>query len=126
MPHRGRIRATQSQRFFDGVSQPIPAVALAEPEQLNHLPRACLWAVKLAESVPQTVEILRPAPALAQLLERARSCQRARLPSQHVEIVLQIEHLLIAREIAFVPRHALPLLPNLEIGRQQLHVRVPA
>ena len=40
--------------------------------------------------------------------------------------MLQIEHLLLTGVAALVPRHALPLLPNFDIGRQQLHARARA
>ena len=96
MPYRGRIRAAERQRFFDSFSEPIPAVSLAQPEQLDHRPRARLWAVPFPQALPQTVEAFRPAPAFAPLLQRTRSCQCARLALQHVKIVLQIEHLFVA------------------------------
>src|SRR5438445_8756400 len=93
MPYCGRIRAAERQRFFDSFSEPIPAVPLPSAEQLDHRPRARLWAVPFPQALPQTVEAFRPAPAFAPLLQRTRSCQCARLALQHVKIVLQIEHL---------------------------------
>src|SRR5438093_1359015 len=107
MPYRGRIRAAERQRFFDSFSEPIPAVPLAQPEQLDHRPRARLWAVPFPQALPQTVEAFRPAPAFAPLLQRTRSCQCARLALQHVKIVLQIEHLFVAGGTTLVSRHAL-------------------
>src|SRR5437773_9842452 len=126
MPYRGRIRAAERQRFFDSFSEPIPAVSLAQPEQLDHRPRARLWAVPFPQALPQTVEAFRPAPAFAPLLQRTRSCQCTRLALQHVKIVLQIEHLFVAGGTTLVSRHALSLLPNFDIGRQQLHPRTSA
>src|SRR5438128_9009556 len=126
MPYRGRIRAAERQRFFDSFSEPIPAVPLAQPEQLDHRPRARLWAVPFPQALPQTVEAFRPALAFAPLLQRTRSCQCARLALQHVKIVLQIQHLLVAVGTTLVSRPALSLLPNFDIGRQQLHPRSSA
>lgn len=88
MPNRSRIRAAQRQRLLDRLSQPLPAVAFTQREQLDHLPRACLRPVPLAQALPQTVEALRPAPALFPLRERTRSRQRPRLALQHIEVVL--------------------------------------
>src|SRR5207248_10607860 len=70
IPSRGGIRAAERQRFFDSFSEPIPAVSLAQPEQLDHRPRARLWAVPFPQALPQTVEAFRPAPAFAPLLQR--------------------------------------------------------
>src|SRR5438105_14145376 len=95
-PHRRRIRAAARQRFSDSFSEPTPAVSLAQPEQLDRRPRARRWAVPCPQALPQTVEAFRPAPPFAPLLQRTRSCQCARLALQHVEIVLQIEHLFVA------------------------------
>ena len=85
-----------------------------------------MFAVSFLQALPEPVEALRPASAFAPLLQRTRSRQRSRFLLQHVEIVLQIEHLLIATETALVPRHALPLLPDLDIGRQQFRLRTRA
>src|SRR2546422_4057189 len=126
MPYCGRTRAAERQRFFDSFSEPIPPVRLAQPEKLDHGPCARLWAVPFPQALPQTVEAFRPAPAFAPLLQRTRSCQCARLALQHVKIVLQIEHLFVAGGTTLVSRHALSLLPNFDIGRQQLHPRLSA
>src|ERR1017187_8219589 len=122
MSHRGCIRATQGQRLLHRLLQAFPTVPLAEREQLDHLPRAWVFAMPFLQTQPQPVETLRPPSAFAPLPQRTRSRQRSRFLLQHVEIVLQIEHLLIAPETALVPRHALPFLPDLDISRQQFRL----
>src|SRR6266545_3259996 len=75
------------------------------------------------QTKPEPVETLWPASAFPPLPQWTRSRQRSRFLLQHVEIVLQIEHLLVATETALMPRHALPFLPDLDIGRQQFRLR---
>ncbi len=104
-----------------------PSPAACPAQQLDHRPRARLLGHAAPSALPQPVETLRPAPALPPLLQRRRTGQRSRLSLQHVQVMLQIQHLLVAPEAALVPRHALPLVPDLHIGRQQsrLAVRLP-
>src|ERR1035441_1019976 len=99
MSHRGCIRATQGQRLLHRLLQAFPTVPLAEREQLDHLPRAWVFAMPFLQTQPQPVETLRPPSAFAPLPQRTRSRQRSRFLLQHVEIVLQIENLLIAPDV---------------------------
>src|SRR5437667_7962750 len=110
----------------DNLLQLVPPVVFAKCAYRDHLPRAWVFAVSFLQALPEPVETLRPASAFAPLPQRTRSRQSSRFLLQHVEIVLQIEHLLIAAETALVPRHALPLLPDLDISRQQFRLRTRA
>src|SRR6266853_2784493 len=85
-----------------------------------------MFAVSFLQALPEPVETLRPASAFAPLPQWTRSRQRSRFLLQYIEIVLQIEHLLIATETALVPRHALQFLPDLDIRRQQFRLRTRA
>src|SRR6266700_2735802 len=82
-----------------------------------------MFAVSFLQALPEPVETLRPASAFTPLPQRTRSRQRSWFLLQHIEIVFQIEHLLIAAETTLVPRHALPFLPDLDIRRQQFRLR---
>ena len=75
---------------------------MREPEQLDHLPGSGLLAVSLHHRLPDLVEARRPETRLPSLLQRLRSRQRARLPIQDIEVMLQIRNLLLATITALV------------------------
>ena len=114
MPDRGNIVTAERERLLDRGSQPAPAIAGSELKQFDHLPRALLTAMAHVQPMPQPVEGLGPAPCLAPLGQCRRSGQCAGLALQHIQVVLQIEHLLLAAEAAFVASHAPPFVPQLD------------
>ena len=50
-------------------------------------------------------------------LQRLRPCQRARLVAQHIEVMLEIEHMLAAAVTALVTGDQATGLPDLDVQR---------
>ena len=74
------------------------------------------------ESLPESVVGCRPAALRAPLLERRGPGQRARFAREHVEVVLEVEHLAVLSVTALVRGHALPLVPDLDREREDANV----
>jgi hypothetical protein len=113
MPDGGNILTAERECLLYCGSQLTPAIAGSELQQLDHLPRALLTTMARVQPMPPPVEGLWPAPCLAPLGQCSRPGQCAGLALQHIQVVLQIEHLLLAAEAAFVPRHTPALMPQL-------------
>jgi hypothetical protein len=75
-------------------------------QQFDHLPRIVLAAVPRIQRLPEPVEGFGLAPRLVPLHQGRRTGQRSGLALQHIQVVLQIEHLLLAAGAAFMPGHA--------------------
>jgi hypothetical protein len=56
----------------------------------------------------------RPKAGSALLLEWSRSCQRARFPGEHIEIVFELQHLLLPAVTLFMPSHAGSVMPQFD------------
>ena len=104
---RSTIMTAHRQRLLDGNTQSVPAMAGAEFEQLDHLPRAFGSAMPQVQRLPQLIEGCGPSPRLPPLRQRSRACQCPRLLAQYVKIMLQIEDLLLSAVAAFVPGNTL-------------------
>ena len=52
--------------------------------------------------------------------QAATASHGARLFHQHIQVVIQFQNLLVALVAAFMPRHAMPPVPDLHIGRVDL------
>src|SRR4028119_686700 len=63
-----------------------------------------------------------PAPVLAPLLQWPGSGQGARLMAQHIQVVLEVQHLLAAAVAALVAGNPPPALPDLDM--QRMHPRL--
>ena len=106
MPDRCRIRTSERERFFHRGAHPLMPVLFNQTQHLDHLARAALLAVPGNQFGQQAIVTLRPQPALTPRRQRLRSDQRSRLALQHVKIMFEIQHLLMAFVTAFMPRDA--------------------
>src|SRR6266851_4872223 len=92
-------------------------VLLNQTQHLDHLSRAALPAMPIDQFGQQTIITLRPQSALTPRCQRLRSGERPGLALQYVEIVLEIEHLLIALVTALVAGEAAAFVPDLDATR---------
>ena len=91
-----------------GLAQPIVSELSAELHHRQHGAGAVLPAMPIAEPVPQAVEGGRPAPGLPPLIEGLRTGEGARLMAQHVEVVIEVQHMLATPIAAFVTGQPAP------------------
>src|ERR1035441_1803079 len=77
-------------------------------------------ALALADSGPEAVVAGRPASLCSALFQRRRPCQCSRLLREHIEVVLQIKHMLEAVMAALMPRCGAAPVPDFDVGRIDL------
>ena len=83
----------------------------------HHGAGAVLLAMPGQQPCPELVVAGRPATGLAPLRQRLGPGKRARLVAQHVEVVLQVQHVLAAAMAALVSRHPVAGMPKLDMQR---------
>src|ERR1700712_558039 len=99
------------------------AELLAQSEHLHHGAGAVLLAVPRLQPVPEFIVADWPATGRAPLRQRLGSGKRARLVAQHIEIMLEIQHMLAAAVTAFVAGDQTASMPDLDM--QRMHPRFP-
>ena len=109
MLHRGGVRAASRQRRLDRRSQPAVAILFGQFQQIDHLPGPVLLAMPHVQRLPHRIETLRPESGSALLFQWPRSGQCPRLPRQHVQVMLQFEHLFLPAIAALMQSHAPPV-----------------
>jgi hypothetical protein len=90
---------------------------MAESQHRNHRAGAVLLAVPLVQLRPQLVVAGGPATGRAPLRQWLRAGKCAGLLAQHVEIMLQIQHILAAAVTALVTGNQPPGVPDLDVQR---------
>src|SRR3984957_20579721 len=94
MTDRSDIGRAQLQRLAD-TSLQLGVTELAyHADDLDYGARSALAAMPQTHRLPQLVVTLRPTPLRSPLCQRPGAAQPARLAFQHLQIVLQIQHLL--------------------------------
>ena len=78
------------------------SVLFDQAYHLNHLTGATLFSVPANQLFQQPIVTLWPQSFFPPRRERLGAGQRARLALQHIQVVLQVEHLLLTSVIAFV------------------------
>src|ERR1700712_2716306 len=97
------------------------AELLAQSEHLHHGAGAVLLAVPRLQPVPEFIVADWPATGRAPLRQRLGSGKRARLVAQHIEIMLEIQHMLAAAVTAFVAGDQTASMPDVDM--QRMHPR---
>src|ERR1700712_2411706 len=97
------------------------AELLAQSEHLHHGAGAVLLAVPRLQPVAEFIVADWPATGRAPLRQRLGSGKRARLVAQHIEIMLEIQHMLAAAVTAFVAGDQTASMPDLDM--QRMHPR---
>src|SRR5271167_1585033 len=113
MPDCGGVRTAQGDRFLHRGSHPRMAVLLDQAQHLDHLARAALLSMTTDQLVEESIVTGRPPSSLPPRRERFGSGQRARLALEHIQIMFQLRHLLMAFVTALVARDAAALVANL-------------
>src|SRR5271166_5106108 len=126
MPDRCHIRTSKHERFFDRRAHPPMPMLAYQTQHLDHLAGAALLAVPTDQFGQQAIITLRPQPALPPRRQRLRSDECSRLTLQHVEIVFEIEHLLMAFVAALVAGEAATFVPDLDATRIEPDLDRPA
>jgi len=88
-----------------------------QAKHLNHLARAARLAMALNELCEQPILTFRPQTTLALCGQRLRADKRTGFAFQHVEIVIEVEHLLVAFVAAFVAGDAAALIAHFDVTR---------
>src|SRR5260370_31117705 len=96
MLDRRRVGAAQSQRRLDRTLQARIAEPPTELQQLDHRPRPILAPMTFVQPVPELVIAVGPASSSTPLVQRFAAGERAWLMLEHVQVVLQVQHLLVA------------------------------
>ena len=112
MLHRGGIRTASRQRRLDCGSQPAMPIPLGQFEEIDHLPGPGLLAMSHVQRLPHRIEAFRPESRSALLFQWPRTRQCPGLARQHVQVMLQFEHLLLPPIAPLMHSHALTVLPD--------------
>ena len=75
--------------------QPGMTILLGQFQEIDHLPGPVLLTMPHVQRLPYRIEAFRPETRSALLFQWPRSGQCPRLVRQHVQVMLQFEHLLV-------------------------------
>src|SRR6516165_8714000 len=92
-----------------------------QAQHLDHLARAAGLTVPLDKLGQQPIITGRPESALPPRRQRLRTDQPTRLAFQHVEIMCEIEHLLMAFVAALVTCEGAAFIADLDVARMEPH-----
>src|SRR6266542_3107463 len=126
MLDRRRVGTAQSQRRLDRTLQTRRAEPPPELQQFDHRPGPVLTSMTLVQPVPELVVAVGPASSSTPLVQRFAAGERAWLVLEHVQVVLQVEHLLVTTVRAGVTCDAAPLVPDLDRHRGEFDLRFRA
>lgn len=87
--HRAALEGTAGEGTTDGEGDPRGPELAAQQQDVDHLAGRLRGAMTPLERPPEAVEALRPASALALLVEGERARQGAGLAAQQVEVVVE-------------------------------------
>ena len=95
--------------------QPLMAKLPAQRQHRHHGASAVLLAVPRPQPIPQLIVAGRPTTGLTPLRQWLRSGQRARFVAQHIEVMLEIEHMLATAVATFVAGNLTTAMPDLDM-----------
>jgi hypothetical protein len=120
--HRRHVGRTRRHRCGHRYSQAVVTKLAAHLDHFHHRTGAVLLAVSGTQPLPKLIVASRPPPRLPPLRQRFGASERARLMSEHIEIVFEIEHVLTALMAALVPRDLAAAVPDLDMRRTDAHL----
>ena len=105
------MKAAHLSRRFDRRPQLLSAMHSRQLQDRDHLACPGLLAQSANQPLPESVVTGGPATHLTALLQGFGSGHCAGLMLEHIQVVLQVEHLLLFVITSFVPADALVVVP---------------
>ena len=113
---RAQVGAAHRQGLFQSFPHIRCSLPAFQQQHIDHHARSGRTAYAFRSHLPEAVITARPAALCAALFESGRTGQCARLLLECVQIVLQLQHFLLALVAAFMPCHAPSSVPDLHVG----------